>query len=214
MITRRRAVVGVVLAIVLVALVLVLRSPAAPVQSASCVPSDDEQGWTYANYYLNRVAHPPVHWQYPEIRLTWRAMANAEGYYIEADDPYTAARFTDWPDEIFATTYTHMPLHAIVGPETTSITFPNLASQARYWRVHAIIGGVIQSTGVKAAVVCGMQVMLITGPRTPHCPLHLRWQRGHAGRAQVRNNKPVYTFRPDRGPDCGVRVHGAMAVAD
>ena len=68
-------------------------------------------------------------------------MANAEGYYIEADDPYTAASLTEWSDQIFATTYTHMPLHAFVGPETTSITFPNLASQARYWRVHPIVGG-------------------------------------------------------------------------
>ena len=67
MVVRRRAAFGAVLAIVLGALVLVLRSPAAPVQSASCVPSDDEQGWTYANYYLNRVAHPPVHWQYPRF---------------------------------------------------------------------------------------------------------------------------------------------------
>ena len=103
MFARRRAMVGVVLAVAFVALVLVLRSSAEPVLSASCVPSDDAQGWTYANYYTDRVAHPPVHWLYPEIRLTWRAMENAEGYYIEADDPYTAARFTDWSDEIFAT---------------------------------------------------------------------------------------------------------------
>ena len=161
MLARRRAVFVVVLAVAFGALVLVLRSPAQPVLSASCVPSDDAQGWTYANYYLNRVAHPPVHWQYPEIRLTWDAMENAEGYYIEADDPYTAARFTRWSDEISATTYTHMPLHAIVGPETTSITFPNLASQARYWRVRPIIGGVIQTTGLEAAVACGMQVIVI-----------------------------------------------------
>ena len=170
MLARRQTAVGVVLIVAFVCLVLALRTPAQPVLSASCVPNDESPGWRYANFYLNRVVHPPVHWQYPNIRLTWTAVPNAEGYYIEADDPYTAAKFSVWDDPVGWLTYTKMPMYVKVGSATTSIALPNLASQSRHWRVQPIIGGVIQPppAGMEAIIVCGMRATRIDTDLTVH----------------------------------------------